>query len=99
MSVVLQINYTPNPAMPKWSAEQAREAALQIAAIPVLHWSCWSSARRKGPGAGSTCSRRKPALAPGRSMPCRYSPESERRPFSLSRFWFLRMRPKANRRR
>src|SRR5271163_4328109 len=38
MYVVLQINYTPNLAMPKWSAEQAREAALQIAAIPVLHW-------------------------------------------------------------
>jgi hypothetical protein len=38
MSVVLQINYTPNPAMPKWSAEQARQAALQIAAIPVLNW-------------------------------------------------------------
>jgi hypothetical protein len=38
MSVVLQINYTPDPAMPKWSAQRARDVALQIAAIPVLHW-------------------------------------------------------------
>ena len=38
MSVVLQINYTPDPAMPKWSAQQARDVALQISAIPVLHW-------------------------------------------------------------
>jgi hypothetical protein len=57
------------------------------------------SARRKGPGAGSTCSRRKPAPAPGRTMPGRYWPELERRPFSLSCFLFLRMRRKANRRR
>jgi len=38
MSVVMQINYASGDAAPKWSAEQAREVALRLAALPVLNW-------------------------------------------------------------
>jgi hypothetical protein len=36
MSVVMQINYAPGAATPKWSPERARDVALRLAALPVL---------------------------------------------------------------
>jgi hypothetical protein len=52
MSVVMQINYAPGAATPKWSPEQARDVPLRLAALPVMNWELWIQCETEGTWGG-----------------------------------------------
>jgi hypothetical protein len=51
MSVVVQINYAPDPVA-QWSVERARDVALSLAGLPVMNWELWVQCETQGTWGG-----------------------------------------------